>query len=105
MLIRDSEDRVFKTGLKIDWNPKMCVLNKEKIEGGIKQMTCGKNHYTLLDNNNQLHVFGGTKILKEKVEEEYDGFGIYNGNDLFDDGQVLDLQMKYETFGALVKNA
>ena len=50
-------------------------------------------------------MFGGTKILKEKAEEEYDGFGIYSGEDLFDDGQVLDLQMKYETFGALVKNS
>ena len=103
MLIRDSEDRVFKTGLKIDWSPKMVALNEEKIEGKIKQMTCGRNHYVLLDSKNQLHVFG--KVLKEKAEEEYDGFGIYDGNDLFDDGEVIDLQMKYETFGALVKNA
>ena len=44
-------------------------------------------------------------MLKEKAEEEYDGFGVYDGNDLFDEGEVLDLQMKYETFGALVKNA
>ena len=105
MLIRDTEDRVFKTGLKIDWNPRMCVLNKDRIEGKIQMMTSGKNHYTLLDSKNQLHVFGGTTILKEKAEEEYDGFGIYSGYDLFDDGEVIDLSMKYETFGALVKNS
>ena len=52
MLVRDSEGRVFKTGLKIDWTPKMCALNNDRIEGEIKQMACGKNHYTLLDSKN-----------------------------------------------------
>ena len=78
-------------------------LNPDRIEGKIKQMACGRGHYALLDSKNQLHVFG--KVLKEKAEEEHDGFGVYDGNDLFDEGEVLDLQMKYETFGALVKNA
>lgn len=103
MMIRDAEDRVLKTGLKIDWSPKLVGLNPDRIEGKIKQMACGRGHYALLDSKNQLHVFG--KVLKEKAEEEHDGFGVYDGNDLFDEGEVLDLQMKYETFGALVKNA
>lgn len=44
-------------------------------------------------------------MLKEKAEEEFDGFAVYDGNELFDDGEAIDLQMKYETFGVLVKNA
>lgn len=52
MLVKDHEDRVFKTGLKIDWNPRMAALNKEKIAGEIKLMSCGRQHYVLLDSKN-----------------------------------------------------
>lgn len=52
MMIRDSEDRVFKAGLKIDWSPKLVALNTDKIEGKITQMSCGRNHYVFLDSKN-----------------------------------------------------
>ena len=106
MLVMDSNDRFFKTGLKIDWAPKMCNVNSERIEDGVRQLAAGKSHYTILDNKNKLHVYGSQTILKEKAEDEFDhdGFKVFQGEDIFDDGQVLDLQMKYEVLGALVKN-
>ena len=93
MLVMDSNNRFFKTGLKIDWAPRMCNVNNERIEDGVRQLAAGKSHYTILDNKNKLHVYGSQTILKEKAEDEFDhdGFKVFQGEDLFDDGQVLDL--------------
>ena len=42
--------------------------------------------------------------MKKTSEEQYDGYKIYDGEELFEGAKVLDLQMKYETFGVLVED-
>ena len=102
MLILDSEQRLYQTGLKIDWNPKYVRLNSDKIQGKIEQLACGRGHYVIVDSENNVHCFG--KIFGKGSGEQYDGYEIFDGDDLFDGGKVDHLSMKYETFGALVKD-
>jgi len=42
--------------------------------------------------------------VKQKAEEQYDGYGIYDGHEIFDGNKIVDLQMKYQTFGVLVRD-
>mmetsp|Transcript_15010 Transcript_15010/g.20379 ORF Transcript_15010/g.20379 Transcript_15010/m.20379 type:complete len:151 (-) Transcript_15010:108-560(-) len=102
MMVLDSQNRLYQTGLKIDWNPKYVKLNTERIEGKIEMLGCGRNHYAFADSGSNLHCFG--TVLRKGAEEQYDGYGIYDGEELFEGGKILDLQMKYETFGVLVQD-
>ena len=52
MLIRDAEDRIYKTGLKIDYTPKAIDLPEEFSKEDITQITCGRRHFVLLNKNN-----------------------------------------------------
>jgi len=104
MLVRDNEGHIFKTGQKIDYTPKLVNFNSDRLPSNANvRMSCGRAHYVVLDqDSNNIHCFG--KIFKEKAEEEYDGFGNYDCDALFEQGKVEDIQMKYEIFGALVKH-
>lgn len=73
MLFRDSKNNVYKTGLKIDYVPKLCkfdetLLPKDKITA----MQCGRQHYVMLDSDNNIHTIG--TVFKEKAEKSHDGF-------------------------------
>lgn len=102
MMALDSKGRVYKTGLKIDYTPKRINFNPQWMKK-VKILACGMRHYALLDIENRIHCFGN--MFKEKATEQYDGFGIFDAEKIFDSGTVLDLQMKYEVLGALVEDA
>lgn len=53
MLIQDEEDKVYKTGLKLDYTPKEVYL-PEEFQGAdtIQGMTCGRRHYVMWNKNN-----------------------------------------------------
>ena len=99
MMAKDSKGRVYKTGLKIDYTPKLINFNKERMHH-VKSLACGMRYYAVLDDENNIHCFG--KIFKDKSSEQYDGFQIFDGEEIFDKGKILDLQMKYEVLGALI---
>jgi hypothetical protein len=65
-------------------------------------MACGKKHYVIWNKQNQLLVWGN--IIKEKAIEEMDGFGLHQGESLFEGGRIRDLSMKYGIFGALIEH-
>lgn len=100
MLIKDSEGAVYKTGLKLDYTPKKIAVPEEF--GSLAGMTCGRRHYVLWSDKNQLLVWG--KVLSEKAQSEADGFGLHFGDSLFDGGRIRDLSMKYGIFGALIEH-
>ena len=77
-------------------------LNRERIEGQIEMLGCGRNHYSFVDSGNNLHCFGS--MIKSKAEEQYDGYGIYDGGEIFEGNKIIDLQVKYETFGVLAED-
>ena len=80
-------------------------LNRDRIEGKIEILGCGRNHYVFVDSDNNLHCFGN--LFKTPAEEQYDGYGIYDGNehgisgtatgaDGSDLSSLLDLGAKYQ---------
>lgn len=107
MLVLDKDQRLYQTGLKIHWSPKLINLNYDKIEGKIEQLACGRGHYAFRDTGNQLHVFGSmfsNSYRKEQMIDMFDGYEIYDGNKLFEGNKMVDLQMKYEYFGVLCED-
>eukprot|EP00352_Strombidinopsis_acuminata_P002460 CAMPEP_0176396192 /NCGR_PEP_ID=MMETSP0126-20121128/44032_1 /TAXON_ID=141414 ORGANISM="Strombidinopsis acuminatum, Strain SPMC142" /NCGR_SAMPLE_ID=MMETSP0126 /ASSEMBLY_ACC=CAM_ASM_000229 /LENGTH=56 /DNA_ID=CAMNT_0017769563 /DNA_START=1132 /DNA_END=1302 /DNA_ORIENTATION=+ len=54
------------------------------------------------DVNNNIYAYG--KLFKDKAQEEVEGFSIYDCEDMFNGGELKQLSMKYEVFGALVKH-
>ena len=67
MIVLDSNNRIYQTGLKIDWTPKHVKLNRDRIDGKIEMITSGRNHYAFVDSGSNLHCFGN--ILKNSAEE------------------------------------
>lgn len=104
MIIRDSKNRIYKTGLKIDYTPKMMLFDETLLTSDkIYQIASGNKHYVILDKDNQMHV-NGTKIFSKKVEQEHSGWSVYDCDELFDGGKVIQMSMNYEIFGCLVKH-
>jgi alpha-tubulin suppressor-like RCC1 family protein len=104
MLAIDSEDRVYKTGFKIDYDPTLVKFDGGMLEkAAVKKLKCGERHHVVIDRtNNRLHCTTG--VFKEKSTDQHDGFKVYDADDLFDQGKVLEISMKYDTFGAIVEN-
>ena len=92
MLFRDHKNRLYKTGLKIDYSPKLIVMNKELITPEkVSMMACGRRHYTILDTDNNIHCIGG--VINKKSIGSYDGFEVYDADLLFDEGKITQLSM------------
>ncbi len=101
MLMRDHKNRVYKTGLKLDYTPKLIKFNEDLLPNDkIKQLACGKRHYIVLDTDNNLHTIG--PVFKDSTESSHDGFSVHDGDKLFDGGKVRNLSVQYEIYGAVV---
>jgi alpha-tubulin suppressor-like RCC1 family protein len=104
MLVVDSEDRIYKTGFKIDYDPCLVKFDESILEkSALKKLKCGERHHVVIDRtNNRVHCTQG--VFKEKSEDQHDGFKVYDADELFNKGKVLDISMKYDTFGAIVQH-
>ena len=101
-MLLDEDDYVYKVGLKMDYVPKKMNFFNDFPKEDITLMACGRKHYIIINKNNNLMVWGN--VYKEKCVKESEGFGLYFGNDLFDNGNIKYLSMKYGIFGALVEH-
>jgi len=87
MLLRDHKNRIYKTGLKIDYTPKLINFNKDLLESEkVNLIACGRRHYVVLDTDNNMHVVG--KVVNTKPIGNHDGFDVYDADQLFDGGSV-----------------
>jgi alpha-tubulin suppressor-like RCC1 family protein len=103
MLMKDEDGGVWKTGLKLDYNPKLINLDSDlDINKNITTIGCGQNHYCLVNQDNQLLVWG--KLFTEKSDISVDGFKIYDGDSLFNKGRIIDMSVKYNFFGVVTEN-
>lgn len=103
MLLVDENSNIYKTGLKLDYSPKQVnIFSEEFPKEQVAELACGRRHYVVRSSDNKLMVWGN--VFKEKPAKEQDGFGLYFGNQLFEEGKVLQLSMKYSIFGALVEH-
>lgn len=69
MMMRDSEDRLYKSGLKLDYDPSLIKFDGDMLEkSAIKKIACGERHYVVLDvSKNQIHA---TKGVFSKSSDE-----------------------------------
>jgi len=66
MMAYDMKGRVFKTGLKIDYTPKLVAFDRDLMKNPA-QLSCGLRQYSVLDDENNLHCFG--KMFSVKAEQ------------------------------------
>lgn len=103
MLLRDHKNRIYKTGLKLDYTPKMVQFKEDLLPANkVDQMACGRRHYVVLDTDGNIHING--KVVSAKSIGTHDAFQIYDADELFDGGKVKQLSMQYEMYGALVEH-
>lgn len=104
-IIQDLEDDIYMVGQKIQYTPKKLNFDPEILDTKeVDLMACGRKHYVLVTRNNKILVWGD--MFKDKVDKfQYsEGFNTYDGNVLFDDGKIKQLDVKYNIFGALVEH-
>ena len=70
----------------------------------IKLLGCGRKHYIIVTEDNQLAVWGS--VFKEKVDIDLqsEGFSLYDGDKLFEGHALEALEVKYGIFGAVVQD-
>jgi hypothetical protein len=92
MLLRDHKNRIYKTGLKLDYTPKAIKFNPELLDSSkIDLIACGRRHYVILDTDHNMHSIG--KIVSTKPIGNHDGFDVHDADQLFDGGRVKQLSM------------
>lgn len=70
MMMVDSENRIYKSGLKLDYDPSVIKFDSELLgEASLKKLACGERHYVVLDKSkNQIHASKG--VFSKSAEEE-----------------------------------
>ena len=103
MLLKDEFGNAWKTGLRLDYNPKMINLAADsEYDQNVASIACGRKHYVLVNNDNQMFIWGS--VFKNNSSVKVDGFDLYYGDDLFEDQKCINLSMKYGLFGAVTES-
>jgi len=70
MMMVDSENRIYKSGLKLDYDPSVIKFDIELLgEASLKKLACGERHYVVLDKaKNQIHASKG--VFSKSADEE-----------------------------------
>lgn len=78
MMMIDTENRLYKTGLKIDYDPSLIKFDSNILnENSIKKLACGERHYCVLDKSeNSIHATKG--VFSMTHDEQHEGFRKYN---------------------------
>ena len=87
MMMQDLNDDIYITGLKLHYLPKKLNFDPEVLDKkNVKLLGCGRKHFVIVTNDNNLLVWGD--VLKDKTEFNSEGFHLHFGNELFEEGQV-----------------
>jgi alpha-tubulin suppressor-like RCC1 family protein len=90
------------TPKQYNFDPKFVDIND------IRLMGCGRRHYIIVTNDNNIVCWGN--VFKEKTTDTEkksmaaEGFNFYYGDSLFDGGQITKLEVKNSIFGALIQH-
>lgn len=103
MMMKDENGDIWVTGLKLDYTPRKLKLENDKgISKSIRALACGRKHYVMVNEDNQLLIWGN--VFKEKSDITIDGYNVYYGDTLFENGKCINLSMKYGLFGVVAKS-
>ena len=107
MIALTSKGEVYKLGFKLYYHPTLLEIPPEIGFGTPQKVYSGKKHYLILDgiiiiyiyiDKNQLLIWGN--VMKSKIDPKTN-LALINGDEMFG-GKILDLSVKYSSFGALV---
>ncbi len=85
MLLKDYKNRIFKTGMKLDYTPKKIMWNPELLQDDkIQHIACGRRHYVIVDSDRNMHCFG--KVVNAKPIGNHDSFEVFDADQLFEGG-------------------
>jgi hypothetical protein len=109
MLIQDEDNELYQTGLRLYYEPKHLKFDPHVLDiEDVKMIACGQRNYTILTNDNDLLIQGNVMQLEKGEQPDLDsqteGFSSYNGNRLFGNGKITQLELKNNIFGALVED-
>lgn len=65
-------------------------------------MACGRKHYILVTEDNQMLIWG--HVISETSSTSSEGYQVYSGDALFDGSSIEALEVQYSVFGAIVKD-
>ena len=66
MLIQDTDNQLYQTGLKLHYEPKPLKFDTHVLDiDQVQQIYCGKRNYTILTKDNYLLVWGNVFKLDE----------------------------------------
>ncbi len=69
MMIQDSKNNIYKTGLKLDYSPKLInIFSEEFPKEDVVELACGRRHYVVRNKHNKMMVWGS--VFKEKPISE-----------------------------------
>lgn len=102
MMMLSEDNAIYKTGLKMDYTPKRMIFEEDYDMSSIKQIACGSKHYLMVNEPQDILAWGN--MFKQKAEKEDLTFHKYNAASLFEEGDIIDLSMRYGTFGAIVEH-
>ena len=102
-LFKDTDGDIWKTGLKLDYTPKKIDLTNDiGVNTNIGVIGCGTKHYCLVNKENQMLVWGN--MFSNKSNIDINGFKLYEGDTLFNEGKVRDMSIKYSLFGVVTEH-
>lgn len=52
MIIQDSDNNLYKTGLKLDYSPKKVNLSENFKADQLEHLACGRRHYVAMNKKN-----------------------------------------------------
>lgn len=105
MMIQDTNNQIYLTGLKLHYTPKKLLFDPSILDvNNVKLLACGRKHYICVTNDNNFHVWGDVFKGATDVDNFTEGFDLHYGDEMFEQGNILDLECRYGTFGALVKH-
>ena len=91
------------------YEPKKLTFDEDVLDiNDVKIIASGKRNYTIVTNDNQLLIWGNVIKLEQDEQPDMDsqseGFSSFNGNRLFDDATILQMEVKNNIFGAVVQD-
>lgn len=91
------------------YEPKKLNFDEDVLDiSDVKIIASGKRNYTIVTSDNQLLIWGNViKLDKDEqpdMDSQSEGFSSFNGNRLFDDSTILQMEVKNNIFGALVRD-
>ena len=104
-MIQDIDNGVYIGGNKMHYTPHKLAFNPEVLDiNEIRMMACGRKHYVVVNNENNLFVWGSLFKDSFRSDAQTEGFWQFYGDSLFDEGKIKNLEIKYSIFGALIEH-